>query len=143
MANRGFKSRLPASRGPVHAVESDKSERLVIDPRACWAACCCKQRIVWCFGLTIVGHVTPGPRPRAARNAAYGSSMADVLEVPIDNWIAAFNGRVLEIFTPYKEGSVRYHARLTKRCWIDGNVLTLDLERNDRSFWPFNDDQRS
>ena len=69
-------------------------------------------------------------------------AMADVIEAPIDNWIAAFDGRVLEIFTPYKEGSIRFHARLMLRCWIDGKVVTVDFQRSDRSFWPFNENQR-
>jgi hypothetical protein len=69
--------------------------------------------------------------------------MSDVIEVPIDNWIAAYDGRVLEIFTPYQEGSIRFHVRLLKRCSIDTSILVVDLERSERSFWPFTEDQRA
>lgn len=69
--------------------------------------------------------------------------MDDVLEVPIDDWIASFDGRVLEVFTPYQQGSMRYHARLLQSCMIDGNVLTVVLQRQDRGFWPFREDQRA
>jgi hypothetical protein len=69
--------------------------------------------------------------------------MDQVLEVPIDNWIASFDGRVLEVFTPYQQGSMRYHARLLQNCAIDGNVLTVVFQRQDRGLWPFREEQRA
>jgi hypothetical protein len=53
--------------------------------------------------------------------------MSDVIEASIDNWLASFDGRVLEIFTPYREGSMRYHAALMVDCRIDGTTLTVDF----------------
>jgi hypothetical protein len=42
----------------------------------------------------------------------YAALVSDVIEASIDNWLASFDGRALEIFTPYREGSMRYHAAL-------------------------------
>ena len=68
--------------------------------------------------------------------------MGDLIEVPISGWIASFDGRVLEIFTPYKEGSMRYYVRLLEGCAIDGNVLTVTFRRRDQGLWPFEDGER-
>jgi hypothetical protein len=68
--------------------------------------------------------------------------VSDVLDVPIDNWVASFDGRVLEIFTPYREGSTRYYAGLIVDCRIDGAALTVDFQRNDVGLWPFREEQR-
>jgi hypothetical protein len=68
--------------------------------------------------------------------------MTDILEAPIDTWIASFDGRVLEIHTPYKDGSMRFHARLLVSCAIDGNMLKVGFQRSEMGFWPFNEDQR-
>jgi hypothetical protein len=65
------------------------------------------------------------------------------IEAPIDNWIASFDGRVLEVFTPYQQGSMRYYARLLADCRIDGSVLTVTFERRDQGLWPFREDQRA
>ncbi|WP_029115432.1 hypothetical protein [Mycobacterium sp. URHB0044] len=67
--------------------------------------------------------------------------MSSAIEAPIDNWLAAFDGRVLEIFTPYREGSMRYHAALMIDCRIDGTVLTVDFARREIGLWPFRPDQ--
>ena len=68
--------------------------------------------------------------------------MADYIEAPIDNWIASFDGRVLEIFTPYLDGSMRYYVGLLVGLEIDGNTLTASFLRSEKGFWPFNEDQR-
>jgi hypothetical protein len=62
--------------------------------------------------------------------------MSDVIEASIDNWLASFDGRVLEIFTPYREGSMRYHAALMVDCRIDGTTLTVDFQRREVGLWP-------
>jgi hypothetical protein len=58
--------------------------------------------------------------------------MSDVIEASIDNWLASFDGRVLEIFTPYRQGSMRYHAALMVDCRIDGTTLTVDFQRREQ-----------
>jgi hypothetical protein len=68
--------------------------------------------------------------------------MADYIEAPLDNWIASSDGRVLEIFTPYLDGSMRYYAGLLVWFEIDGNTLTASFLRMEKGFWPFNEDQR-
>jgi hypothetical protein len=68
--------------------------------------------------------------------------MTDYVEAPIDNWIAAFDGRVLEIFTPYREGSMRYYVMLMVGCEIDGDTLTASFQRSEKGFWPFREEQR-
>ncbi len=68
--------------------------------------------------------------------------MSELLQAPIDNWVAAFDGIVLEIFTPYREGSIRYHAGLMVDCRIDGSVLTVDFQRSEIGLWPFREEQR-
>ena len=77
------------------------------------------------------------------RSYIVASVVGEVIEAPIDNWVASFDGRVLEIFTPYKQGSMRFYARLLHDCGIDGNVLTLTFERRDQGLWPFREDQRA
>jgi hypothetical protein len=67
--------------------------------------------------------------------------MSDVIEAPIDNWLASFDGRVLEVFTPYQEGSMRYHAALMLDCRIDGTTLTIDFQRRGIGLWPFRPEQ--
>jgi hypothetical protein len=69
--------------------------------------------------------------------------MPEILEAPIDNWMASFDGRVLEVFTPYKEGSMRFYARLLVSCEVDGTILRVGFQRNEMGFWPFNEDQRA
>jgi hypothetical protein len=69
--------------------------------------------------------------------------MAELIQAPIDNCIAAFHGRVLEIFTPYLNGSSRYDVRLMVGCEIDGSVLTASFQRSEKGYWPFNEDQRT
>ena len=69
--------------------------------------------------------------------------MADYFEAPIDNWIVGFDGRVLEIFTGYREGSMRYHVGLMVDLKIDGNTLTASFQRREGGIWPFNEDQRA
>jgi hypothetical protein len=68
--------------------------------------------------------------------------MSDYIEVPIDNWVAGFDGRVLEIFSGYLEGSTRYHVGLMVGFEIDGNTLTASFKRREGGFWPFKEDQR-
>ncbi|MEA2169873.1 MAG: hypothetical protein QOF76_3173 [Solirubrobacteraceae bacterium] len=68
--------------------------------------------------------------------------MDELIEVPLDNWLASFDGRVLEVFTPYRDGSMRYRAALMVDCLIDGSMLTVEFQRKEKGFWPFNDDQR-
>ena len=68
--------------------------------------------------------------------------MTDTFEVPIGNWLVSFDGRVVEVFTPYHEGSVRYHALLMVDFRIDGSTLTADFQRSDIGLWPFTEDQR-
>jgi hypothetical protein len=48
---------------------------------------------------------------------------------------------VLEIYTPYQEGSMRYHAALMVDCRIDGTLLTVDLQRRGIGVWPFRPEQ--
>lgn len=67
--------------------------------------------------------------------------MAEVIEAPLDNWLASFDGRVLEVFTPYREGSMRYHAALMVDIRIDGTTLTVDFQRRDVGLWPFRPEQ--
>jgi hypothetical protein len=67
--------------------------------------------------------------------------VSDVIEAPIDNWLASFDGRVLEIFTPYREGSMRYHAALMVDCRIDGTTLTVDFQRREVGLGPFKPEQ--
>ena len=67
--------------------------------------------------------------------------MSDLVEAPIDNWLASFDGRVLEVFTPYREGSMRYHAALMVDCRIDGTTLTVDFQRREVGLWPFRQEQ--
>ena len=67
--------------------------------------------------------------------------MSDLIEAPIDNWLASFDGRVLEIFTPYREGSMRYHAALMVDCRVDGTTLTVDFQRREVGLWPFKPEQ--
>jgi hypothetical protein len=57
--------------------------------------------------------------------------------------MASFDGRVLEIFTPYREGSMRYYVDLMVGCAIDGNILTVTFQRSETGLWPFNEDQRA
>ena len=71
----------------------------------------------------------------------YARSMRDVVEAPIDNWLASFDGRVLEVFTPYREGSMRYHAALMVDCRIAGTTLTVDFQRPEVGLWPFRPEQ--
>ncbi|MCW3065288.1 MAG: hypothetical protein JWN32_2460 [Solirubrobacterales bacterium] len=68
--------------------------------------------------------------------------MTNYVEAPIDDWIAACDGRVLEIFTPYREGSMRYYVTLMVGCEIDGNTLTVSFQRSEKGFWPFREEQR-
>jgi len=67
--------------------------------------------------------------------------MSSVIEASINNWLASFDGRVLEIFTPYREGSMRYHAALMVDCRIDGTTLTVDFTRREIGLWPFRPEQ--
>jgi hypothetical protein len=69
--------------------------------------------------------------------------MTGYVEAPIDNWMASFDGRVLEIFTPYRQGSMRYYIDLIVGCAIDGNILTATFQRSETGLWPFNEDQRA
>jgi hypothetical protein len=69
--------------------------------------------------------------------------MTNYIEAPIDNWVAAFDGRVLEVFTPYREGSMRYYVALIVGCEIDGSTLTVTFQRRGQGLWPFNEDQRA
>ena len=68
--------------------------------------------------------------------------MTDYLEVALTNWIASFDGRVFEVYSPYVEGSVRYHVMLMVDFHIDGNTLTANFQRNDIGLWPFTEEQR-
>jgi hypothetical protein len=68
--------------------------------------------------------------------------VTDYVEAPIDNWIAGFDGRVLEIFTGYREGSTRYHVSLLVDLKIEGNTLAASFQRREGGMWPFNEDQR-
>jgi len=69
--------------------------------------------------------------------------MTNYIDAPIDNWHASFDGRVLEVFTPYREGSMRYFVDLMVGCSIDGNTLTVNFQRNQVGLWPFTEDQRA
>lgn len=79
----------------------------------------------------------------AALGRRYAALGGELIEAPIDNWVASFDGRVLEIFTPHKEGSMRFYVRLLEHCAIDGNVLSVVFQRREQGFWPFNEDQRA
>ena len=68
--------------------------------------------------------------------------MTDYLEVALDNWIASFDGRVFEVYTPYSDGSVRHHVMLMVDFRIDGSTLTANFQRNDIGLWPFRETQR-
>lgn len=68
--------------------------------------------------------------------------MNELIEAPIDNWIASFDGRVLEILTPHMRGSLRYHVKLISQCSLDGNVLKVVFPDRDNGLWPFRDFQR-
>ncbi|MGV9858495.1 hypothetical protein ACWDTD_07560 [Gordonia sp. NPDC003425] len=67
--------------------------------------------------------------------------MGDIIEAPLANWLAAFDGRVLEVFSPYRQGSTRYHAALIVGCRIDGTTLTVDFQRGEVGLWPFRPEQ--
>lgn len=67
----------------------------------------------------------------------------DVIEAGIGDWVAAFDGRVLEVFTPYKNGSMRYYVRLLHGCSVDGTTLSVTFDRSEQGFWPFREDQRT
>jgi hypothetical protein len=64
------------------------------------------------------------------------------VDVRIGNWLVSFDGRVFEVFSPYQEGSTRYHVMLMVNFWIDGATLTANLQRNDIGLWPFSEDER-
>jgi hypothetical protein len=64
------------------------------------------------------------------------------VELWVGNWLASFDGRVFEVFSPYQEGSTRYHVMLMVDFRIDGSTLTADLQRNDIGLWPFTEEQR-
>ena len=64
------------------------------------------------------------------------------MTVPLTNWLSAFDGQVFEVFSPYHEGSSRYHVMLMLDFHIDGTVLTANFLRNDIGLWPFTEDQR-
>jgi hypothetical protein len=68
--------------------------------------------------------------------------VADIRWVPLTGWLAAFDGMVFEVFSPYQEGSVRYAVMLMVDFGIDGNVLTARFQRNDIGLWPFDEAQR-
>jgi hypothetical protein len=68
--------------------------------------------------------------------------VAAPVDVPVGNWLVSFDGRVFEVFSPYREGSVRYHALLMVDFRIDGSTLTADFQRADIGLWPFTEDQR-
>jgi hypothetical protein len=70
------------------------------------------------------------------------SEPSALIEAPMVNSLAAFDGRVLEVFLPYTEGSVRYHVSHIRRCWIDDTILMVQLDRNDRGMWPFSEPDR-
>jgi hypothetical protein len=67
----------------------------------------------------------------------------DLIEAGLGDWVATFDGSVLEVFTPYREGSMRYYARLLQGCSIDGTTLLVTFERREQGLWPFREDQRS
>ena len=58
-------------------------------------------------------------------------SVTAPVEVWLGNWLACFDGRVFEVFSPYQEGSVRYHVRLMVDFRIDRSTLTANLQGND------------
>jgi hypothetical protein len=68
--------------------------------------------------------------------------VSDIRWVPLTGWLAAFDGKVFEVFTPYQDGSVRYAVMLMVDFRIDGNVLAAYFQRNDRGMWPFDEAQR-
>jgi hypothetical protein len=68
--------------------------------------------------------------------------VADIRWVPLTGWLAAFDGMVFEVFTPYQDGSARYAVMLMVDFRIDGNVLTAQFQRNDIGLWPFDEAQR-
>ena len=65
------------------------------------------------------------------------------MTVPLTNWLSAFDGQVFEVFSPYSDGSSRYHVMLMVDFRIDGNVLAAYFQRNDRGMWPFAEEQRT
>jgi hypothetical protein len=68
--------------------------------------------------------------------------MAEYLEIPLNGWIGSFDGRVFEVYTPYQDGSARYHVMLMVDFHIDGNTLTANFQRNDIGLWPFLEQDR-
>jgi hypothetical protein len=68
--------------------------------------------------------------------------MADYLEVPLQDWLATFDGRVLEVHTGRQVGSMRYHVLLMTGFHIDGNILTVNLQHQEIGAWPFLEQQR-
>jgi hypothetical protein len=69
--------------------------------------------------------------------------MPELIEAAIDDWVASFDGRVLEVFTPYKDGSMRFYVGLMQSCSIDGTILKVGFARRDEGFWPFREEQRT
>jgi hypothetical protein len=65
-----------------------------------------------------------------------------LIEAPINGWIMAFDGRVLEIFSAYNSGSIRFHVALIVRLWIDGNIVKALFPRQDQGMWPFTESDR-
>ena len=68
--------------------------------------------------------------------------MAEPVDVPIGSWLVSFDGRVFEVFSPYQEGSSRWHVMLMVDFWIDGSTLTANFQRNDIGLWPFTEAER-
>jgi hypothetical protein len=69
--------------------------------------------------------------------------VAEPFTVPAGGWLFSFDGRVFEVFSPYQEGSTRYHVGLMVNFWIDGSTLTANLQRNDIGLWPFTEAERA
>ena len=68
--------------------------------------------------------------------------MTAPVEASIGSWLVSFDGRVFEVFSPYQEGSTRYHVMLMVNFWIDGATLTANFLRNDIGLWPFTEQER-
>jgi hypothetical protein len=69
--------------------------------------------------------------------------VSEPFTVPVTGWLISFDGRVFEVFTPYQDGSARYHVGLMVNFWINGSTLTANFQRNEIGLWPFTEAERA
>ncbi len=65
-----------------------------------------------------------------------------LIEASLCGWLASFDGRTLELFSPYCEGSVRHHLRLIAGFAIEDDALILRLSHFEECVWPFEASER-